>query len=886
MNVMRFSRLVSVVPILFLVASMTALPQSSRAVGNATATVTGAVKDVCPTNGVEQWDVVPGSTVTLTLDGVTECSGASIPLNLSWADTPVALVQTGPGSYSVTFVVPANATCTTPIKYCVSNVFARSKCSPTQQVHLRATDANGTDICGNCVCTVPPTLVGCPTQTNLTVQCLSLVPTAATVTATDNCGSVGVVFSETQSNAGSNCNNVVTRTWTAHNNCGDATCSQVITVNDTTAPSITGTPAGGDLGCNPSPIPDDNSVKAQVVTSDNCGGSPTVGVSHTDAAAGCTTTRTFTITATDSCGNAAQPATVVYSWKTDTTAPEIKGVPAGGSLGCNPGTLPTDDSIRALVSATDNCDGDLPATSITVTHVDGGTACAPSVTFTITAVDGCGNKGTATVSYDWKIDTAPPTIKTVPAGGNLGCNPSDKPTDDSVKAAVTVEDNCDGNPTINVSHSDVVLKCTTTRTFTITAKDACGNTSPESTVVYSWKDDTTPPSITGCPGSVLTILPDCGPPGPANFTVKLHVSDNCDDLSALTLNATVSNPASSVSFTIDPATGDITLTGTVVDGDTVSFTAMDSCSKTAECKFTARVNSVPCSLITVTKIDGATGAPLGGFKFTVTYTDPRSGVVQTITTAKSDGGSGATSVTIPQGSTSVSICEVLPPVPSGCHWVQTFPVSANGTPICYNFPVLTTDQSVVFANNCECPLLGGLTLGFWSNKNGQKVLQSTDPAWRTALNGLNLRDGNGTKVTIPAGLFTTVYGNFRTWLLGGKATNMAYMLSVQLAAAQLNVTCPSSFGGLAAGTKVVLPANAVGCYISILAAHNKPTNTNVAMLSDVIQFAVEQLAAHPVTTAASDPTNRAIQGCLETILDGFNNNTFPQSLGCDPPTYK
>src|SRR5438477_1633488 len=83
--------------------------------------------------------------------------------------------------------------------------------------------------------TTAPVLSGCPSPT-LSVQCLSGVPAAATVTAMDNCsGVVPVTFNETQSNPGSSCNNVITRTWTAVDSCGNtASCSQTITVNDTT----------------------------------------------------------------------------------------------------------------------------------------------------------------------------------------------------------------------------------------------------------------------------------------------------------------------------------------------------------------------------------------------------------------------------------------------------------------------------------------------------------------------------------------------------------------------------------------------------------------------------------------------------------------------------
>src|SRR5262249_46598752 len=62
--------------------------------------------------------------------------------------------------------------------------------------------------------------------------------------------------------------------------------------------------------------------------------------------------------------------------------------------------------------------------------------------------------------------------------------------------------------------------------------------------------------------------------------------------------------------------------------------------------------------------------------------------------------------------------------------------------------------------------------------NGTTLL----PGVVTLLNGCQLRNANGTVHT-----FTNSYSAFRTWLLGATATNMAYMLSAQLAALKLDV---------------------------------------------------------------------------------------------------
>jgi hypothetical protein len=85
---------------------------------------------------------------------------------------------------------------------------------------------------------------------------------------------------------------------------------------------------------------------------------------------------------------------------------------------------------------------------------------------------------------------------------------------------------------------------------------------------------------------------------------------------------------------------------------------------------------------------------------------------------------------------------------------------------------------------------GGVTLGFWSNKNGNKILTGSPTGNGTTLlsgvvtllNSCQLRNANGTIHT-----FTNSYSAFKSWLLGATATNMAYMLPAELAALKLDV---------------------------------------------------------------------------------------------------
>ena len=164
-----------------------------------------------------------------------------------------------------------------------------------------------------------------------------------------------------------------------------------------------------------------------------------------------------------------------------------------------------------------------------------------------------------------------------------------------------------------------------------------------------------------------------------------------------------------------------------------------------------------------------------------------------------------------------------------------------------------TTTTVQFGNLC-LGAGGGFTLGFWSNKNGQALFGAGDLALMTTLNLVN---ANGTPFDPPS------YTAFRTWLLSASATNMAYMLSAQLAAMELNV-----LNGKVAGTALIYApgstsANALG----------------FATVNAVMAEANASLGANPNTTAAG-PT-RTLQEALKNALDNANNNkTFVQAVPC------
>src|SRR6266581_4795750 len=288
---------------------------------------------------------------------------------------------------------------------------------------------------------------------------------------------------------------------------------------DTNPPSVT-VPIGSNLGCNPGDLPIDATVAALVSASDTCS-AVTTNVSHLDSTNGCVITRTFTVTATDACTNATSK-NVVYSWTTDTTGPTLN-VPTGSNLGCNPANPPTDATVASQVSASDTCS----AVSTNVSHLDSTNGCVITRTFTVTATDACTNATSKNVVYSWTTDTTGPTLN-VPTGSNLGCNPANPPTDATVASQVSASDTCSAVST-NVSHLDSTNGCVITRTFTVTATDACTNATSKN-VVYTWTTDTTGPTLNVPTGGNLGCNP-ANPPTDATVASQVSASDTCSAVS-------------------------------------------------------------------------------------------------------------------------------------------------------------------------------------------------------------------------------------------------------------------------------------------------------------------------------------------------------------------
>ena len=356
-------------------------------------------------------------------------------------------------------------------------------------------------------------------------------------------------------------------------------CGQVtVTVADATPPTITcpGNQTGSvNASCNFT-LPDYTGL---AVAADNCG-SVTVTQSPVAGTNVGTGTTVITLTANDGNGNTANcNFNVVVS---DITNPTITcpGNQTGSvDASCN-FSLP---DYTALATPADNC----PGVVVTQVPAPGTNVGIGTTNIVLTATDGSSN--TANCNFDVVVsDNTNPTI-TCP-GNQIGsvdasCNFSLP----DYTALATPADNCPGVTVTQVPLPGTIVGVGTTN-IVLTATDGSSNTANcNFDVVVS---DNTNPTIT-CPGNQLET-----PDASCNFTLP--------DYTAL---ATAADNCPGVTVTQSP------LPGTVISGNTtITLTATDGNSNTANCNFDVIINDVTppsaiCQNINV-YLDGAGNATI------------------------------------------------------------------------------------------------------------------------------------------------------------------------------------------------------------------------------------------------------------------------------------
>lgn len=391
-----------------------------------------------------------------------------------------------------------------------------------------------TDDCGNIATAqqninvqdkTAPVISGVPADA--TVSCDS-IPSEPMVTAKDNCDpNPKVTYSVTSTPGNCPSNYILTRKWTATDDCGNvSTKTQKFTVQDTKAPQLSGVPAGITISCD-APIPN----PAKVTATDNCDPNPKVSLKEATVPGNCPESYTLvrTWTATDACGNtrtATQTITVL-----DSQPPVFTYVPASTQVECDDPLIDEEPEVE------DNCDSDV---DVTLEEIELPGQCEGEFILVRkwTATDNCGNTATAEQVIKAK-DTTPPMIMPVHPG-LIGVNPGDTiiyECDDAIifgLNSVKAVDNCDPDPELDFIEDIVKGDCEKDGYLLLmrckwVATDDCGNSSTFPIVVII--TDTTPPVITGVPAN-LTIECDQPLPSPA----MVQATDNCSEPVAVTVS--------------------------------------------------------------------------------------------------------------------------------------------------------------------------------------------------------------------------------------------------------------------------------------------------------------------------------------------------------------
>ena len=247
---------------------------------------------------------------------------------------------------------------------------------------------------------------------------------------------------------------------------------------------------------------------------------------------------------------------------------------------------------------------------------------------------------------------------------------------------------------------------------------ASGSTFPKgtTTVTCTASDSATPPNTSTCTFTVT--VNDCEDPRitcPTIAPIQLLPGDSCP--TAVTFEASATDNCSVQSVVCAPPSGSTFPPGVT----TVTCTATDTSNRTASCSFSITVyTSIRAHKFYDANTNGSQDQgepPISGWKFKLGST-----------TKFTDGNGDATFTGLLPGSYTVT--EVFP---AGASWVST----TGGTS---KTLTLACPTVVNFGNVCSLTP-GGLTIGYWSNKNGQALETAAD---FTGLTAFCLRNANGT----------------------------------------------------------------------------------------------------------------------------------------------
>ncbi|TCJ14349.1 HYR domain-containing protein [Flaviaesturariibacter flavus] len=429
------------------------------------------------------------TTITWTAtDAVGNRSTTMQTVTVSDKTAPVPTVATLPvlnGQCSVTAIAPtASDNCSGVVTATTVNPTTYSQ-QGTYSIRWTYTDADGNNSFQDQTVIVKdvtaPVLVGVPANT--TVEC-DAVPVPATVTATDNCSAGAVTFSEVRTNGNCPSDYKLTRTWRVTdigNN--TTTATQVITVQDTQAPSLTVSDVNtvsdaGQCGA---------IVMMTAKATDNCG-MATISWSRNPGTFFPVGETVVTVTATDACGN--QTVKTITVTVADKDAPVVRT--RNSSIQLDAAGVATIAEAAVDNGSSDNCA--IASVELNKTSFDCSNVGPNTVTLTVTDIHGNVSSATAVVTVEDKV--AP--VITCPASLTLNCQ------DDHSVAATGLATATDACGVASITYADASTQSadvsnaahynyTITRTWT--AVDNHGNSS-SCVQVITVQDITAPVVVT------------------------------------------------------------------------------------------------------------------------------------------------------------------------------------------------------------------------------------------------------------------------------------------------------------------------------------------------------------------------------------------------------
>jgi hypothetical protein len=383
------------------------------------------------------------------------------------------------------------------------------------------------DSCGNATATlftqvitiidnIAPVWTTLPGALDVTLDCGDLSGLAAAQAlvpaATDNCDINLVVVKTAGDFVPGFCDQSgsYTNTFNVSDDCGNpgSIFTQVITVNDNSAPDIT-CPGNIAIDCDESIDPVNTGT---AIATDDCDPDPVITYLDVTIPGGCPDSYTIqrTWTATDDCGNSINCLQVISVQ--DVSPPVLVGVPANTSVSCDAIPPPP------VVTATDNCDLSVTVSFSEINNVINGCG---TITRTWSATDDCNNTVTASQIIT-VFDNTLPVLTGVPDDLTVPCDAVPDPP------VVTVTDNCD--PTVTVIFEEtintVIGGCgEIIRTWSAT--DYCGNTVTD-TQTITVEDAEAPVWLTAA--GALNVTLQCNDASGLIIAQSLEPvpSDNCD----------------------------------------------------------------------------------------------------------------------------------------------------------------------------------------------------------------------------------------------------------------------------------------------------------------------------------------------------------------------